>query len=95
MNTVRAIGYPVGRSGSTVAGECSRLETIPRLSLSPEGGHGKPSTLPVSGQDPPDDLSMDIGEAEVTPLVLEGQFFVINSQEVQDRRVEIMNVHRV
>ncbi|MEY4166252.1 MAG: hypothetical protein RIR52_76, partial [Acidobacteriota bacterium] len=38
---------------------------------------------------------MDIGEAEVAPLVFVGQARVIEPQGVEDRRVEVMDVDRI
>ena len=38
---------------------------------------------------------MDVGQAEVAALEAVGQSRVVESQEMQDRRVEIVNVHGV
>lgn len=41
------------------------------------------------------DISGDIGESEVAAGVAEGELFVIESEEVQDGGVEIVDVHAV
>src|SRR5258707_14414214 len=41
------------------------------------------------------DFAADIGEAEVAALELEREPRVIDAEQVQDRRVEIVNVHRI
>lgn len=38
------------------------------------------------------DFAMDIGEAEITSLVFEGEFFVIESECVEDVGVQVVNV---
>src|SRR5439155_27284347 len=44
-----------------------------------------------SGQDVFYDLAVNVGEAEVTALVAEDQFFVIETQKMQDRGLEIVD----
>ena len=39
--------------------------------------------------------AVDIGQTEVTAGVAVGQSFVVETHEVQNRRVQVMNVHRV
>ena len=49
----------------------------------------------ISGQDPLDHRAMHIGQAVVPPLVLESQLGVVDAQAMQDRGVQVMDVHRV
>ena len=42
-----------------------------------------------------DDVAVDVGEAVVAALKLERQFLVIDSEAVQHRRVQVVNMHRV
>src|SRR5262245_36982615 len=41
------------------------------------------------------DFPMDVREPALDAIVVEGQFGVIKSEQVQDRRVKIMNGHRI
>jgi len=41
--------------------------------------------------DPP----VDVGQTEVSTLVLEGQLRMVDAQHVQHRRVQVVNMHRV
>ena len=41
-----------------------------------------------------DHIAVHIGEPKIAPLVAEGQFGVIDAHEMEDRGIEIMNVHR-
>ena len=43
------------------------------------------------GEDPTDDAPFDIRQATLNPIVVVGQPFVIQPQEVQDRRVKVMD----
>jgi len=38
---------------------------------------------------------MDVGQPEVSPLKLIGQPFVVYTQQMQDRRLEVVNRHRI
>ena len=40
-------------------------------------------------------MSVDIGQAEVSALVFEGQSFVVDTQQVKNGRMEIMYVYAV
>src|SRR3990172_4474847 len=42
-----------------------------------------------------DDASLDVGEAEIPAGVAVGEAFVIQSKEVQDRRVQVVDVDLV
>ena len=42
-----------------------------------------------------DDPSVDVGEPEVSSLVLERQLGVVNSEQMQSGRVEITHMHGV
>ena len=42
-----------------------------------------------------DDLAFNIGEAEVAALVFEGELFVIDSEEMENCRVEVVHVHGI
>ena len=39
-------------------------------------------------------MAMDIGQTEIATLVTIGKPLVINSQQVKDRRVQVMDMHR-
>ena len=43
----------------------------------------------------PDDVAVNVGQAEVPSLELVGQPRVVDAEAVQDRRVEVVDVHRV
>ena len=47
------------------------------------------------GQETFDDVAVDVGQAVVAALKLERQFLVIDSETVQHRRVQVVNMHRV
>src|SRR6185295_5485614 len=48
-----------------------------------------------SGQELADDVAFDVGEPEVAAGVTEGQLQVIQAQQVQDRRVQVVDVDLV
>ena len=41
------------------------------------------------------DVAVHVGEAEIAAGVAEGELLVIEAQQVQDRRVQVMDVHLV
>ncbi len=45
-----------------------------------------------SGEDGPDDLTADIGEAMITSVVAEGELFVIETEQVEEGGVQIVHV---
>src|SRR5258706_5331382 len=47
------------------------------------------------GHDGFDDASVDVGQAEVAAIVAIGQFFVVETEEPQNRGVQIMDVDLV
>lgn len=49
----------------------------------------------VSGEDGLNDLSVYVGEPKATALVAVGQSFMVDSEDVQQGGLEIVNVHRV
>ena len=40
-------------------------------------------------------MTMDVGEAEIAPLVAVSQFAVVNPKQVQDGGIKIVNMHGV
>src|SRR5262245_66301128 len=48
-----------------------------------------------SGEQLTDDLSADIGQAELASLESVGESLVIQSHQMEDRRVEIVNFDRI
>src|SRR5262249_6117572 len=48
-----------------------------------------------SRQDALDHVAMHVGEAEVAPAVAERQLLVVDAHQVQDRRVQVMDVDAV
>src|SRR6185312_16964773 len=51
--------------------------------------------FPSSGQDLLDHLAAHVGEAEVAAQQLEGQLRVVDAEEVEHGRVEVVHGHRV
>src|SRR5438309_718816 len=49
----------------------------------------------ASGQDARDELAEDVGEAEAAALEFVDQLFVVDAQEFQDRRLEVVDVDGV
>ena len=43
----------------------------------------------------PDDVSRHVRETEVAPLETVGELPVVQAQQVQDGRVEVVHVHRI
>ena len=64
------------------------------MALSGKSSHFTPELKP-SGENPTHHLAVDIGQSILPPLVLEQESFMIDPQQVQDRRVEIVNVDRI
>jgi len=58
-------------------------------------GVSLPGKMLSSGDDVIDDVAVDIGQAKVPPGVTVGQTFVVQPQQVQDRRVEVVNVYGI
>src|SRR5688500_4283022 len=48
-----------------------------------------------SGQQLLHDVAVYVGQAEVTPLILERQALVIDAEDVQQRGVEVVDVHAI
>lgn len=46
-------------------------------------------------EDALDDVAMDVGEAEVASAVMEGELLVIESEQMEDGRVEIMHMNAI
>ena len=58
-----------------------------RVGFTPAGGGSRHDVL--------HDFTVDIGEAEVASLELEGELFVVDAKEVQDGGLEVMDVDLV
>ena len=56
---------------------------------------GRPTALLSSGQQCSGNLSVNVRKTEVAAGVAEGQLLVIETHDVQDRGVEIVNVNGV
>ena len=50
---------------------------------------------PHSGEDLAGDAAADVGEPKVAAAVAVGQPFVIQAHEVQDRGVQVVNMHAI
>ena len=50
---------------------------------------------PALCQYPLHDFARDVGQAEVAALELVGQLFVVDTESVQHRRLQVVHVHRV
>src|SRR6266496_6361986 len=50
---------------------------------------------PGSGDEFADHMPMNVGEAEIAAGVAEGQLFVVEAEQPQHRRVQIVHVHFV
>src|SRR6516165_4481629 len=48
-----------------------------------------------SGEDRPDDVAVDVGQAEVAPLESVREPLVVDAEEVEQRGLEVMHVDRV
>jgi hypothetical protein len=57
------------------------------------GGHLRTAT--ASGQERPYHLAVDIGKPELSPLEPIGQPRVVQSEQVQNCRMQVMHVRRV
>jgi hypothetical protein len=53
------------------------------------------SLLRLSAEDLADDAAMNVCEAAVAAVVAEGEALVVNSQQVQDRGMEIVAIGRL
>ena len=51
--------------------------------------------LHSSGKNSPHQLSMHIGQPVLASLVLEGQLLVVDAQQMENRRIEVMHMDRV
>ncbi len=49
----------------------------------------------TSRQDLLDHLPVHVGEPEVAAGVVEGELLVVEAEKVEDRRLEVVHVHRV
>lgn len=81
---------------------CARIFTGQVKNLSCEGLLAKPALRGpekltqqtrsvLSGKYRFHDFAMDVRESETAALVAEGQFFVVNPQQVQQRGMEVMH----
>ena len=93
MVTVRTEWQAIGQRG-----------IVPRPGAAEDaGGHrlkgNQPSParwlkgMPGSGDDLASDLAGDVGQSEVSARIAVGQPLVVEPQEVQDRRVDVVEVH--
>src|SRR5262245_40746981 len=80
-------GYPVDAPRS---GFILRRTGDGRLLPSPTKGRGEKR---ASGQDVPYHLAVHVGQAEIAAAVAIRQPLVIQPHQVQDRRVQVMDVH--
>ena len=55
------------------------------------GNRKSPLAKRSSGENRPDNISVDIGQTEVSSGMPVGEPFVINAKQVQDGRLKIMN----
>ena len=53
------------------------------------------SCLLLLSQNVPDDVSVDIREAEVAPLEAVDEFLVVNPEEVKHRGVEVVDMYYI
>src|SRR2546421_508031 len=65
------------------------------MMFSPAGKQRRSRTTALSGDDVLDDLAGDIGQAEVTALKAIRQFLVVEAEQVQDRRLQVVDVDRL
>src|SRR3954464_2633714 len=71
--------------------EWNRGERPPAVSLTLTTG----PKFDASRQDRPDDLPMHVGQTSINPIMSEREPFVVDPEEVQDRRVQVMTVGRI
>ena len=87
--------------GGRVAGEdfgelfVTRISHVAAATITTARGRLNEKTRARSGEDVADDLAVDIGQAEVAPGVTIGQPFVIEPEQVQNCRVEVVEVNAV
>ena len=77
------------KSKADASGESRIITTCPTGS----GRWALDLNLLRSGQNFPHDITINIGETKIAPGVSVGEFLVINPEEMQNRRVDVMNVH--
>src|SRR6266540_1420463 len=85
---------PLSVVGQCPVHVCSMYTTGQRLTT----GNGQRTTRAEttgSGEDGGRDLAGDIGETEVASAVVVGELLVVEAHQVQDRRVQVMDVHAV
>src|SRR6266403_1749161 len=85
--------FPTARAGA-LAGQARRLPYVELASV--YGNEQIPNEREtadptMSRQDLRDHFAMDVGEAPVGAVVTEGEFLVIDSQQVQHRGMEIVS----
>src|SRR3954469_23036763 len=75
-----------GFSGCRVHGEASGACLAPKA---------RPPAAACLSQDLPDYLAVHVGQAEVAAGVAVGELLVVEAHQVQDRRVQVVDVDRV
>src|SRR4051794_15465450 len=87
----------VGSMLKTVSAATMNLQTkgksrISILELMGTSTRARAKRLPPSRHDPPYHLSMHIRQAAVDPIVSDGELGVLDAEEIQDGRVNIINL---
>ncbi len=80
----------VVRSGQPVA-RPPLIHSLKRFTVLPKG----PPVAARLRKDPSNHIAVDIGQAILASLISERQFRVIDATKMQDRRLHIVDVHRV
>src|SRR5262245_43304758 len=91
-STTQAVRAAISSTSQNRSRSVSFIRAPPR---SVESGKGTFYFFSRSGQHFPDDASVDVGEAEVAALKLEGQPLVVDAEEVQDRGLEVVDVNGI
>ena len=82
-------------SGAASARRCSPHDRRADAAPLPERRAGRSRGRPSTGQDFPHDAAGHVGQPEVAAGVAEGQLLVVKPQQVQDRRVQVVDVDLV
>ena len=73
--------------------ETSPARSIPaKSSEANQGTGGFPAS---SGQDGAHDVAVDVGQAEIPPAVIIGEFLVIKTHQMEDGGMKVVDVHLV
>src|SRR6056297_1990943 len=88
--TPHARTVPRGLTWEPLGAEKKQIESVARCSVALRDSSAQQL---ASGEDLLDDAAIDIGQAEIASGVSIGQPPMIEAEQVEDRRVQVVNVH--